>query len=132
MTEEIIDHTLSKRPLKDEDPDANVDQLQGERERLAREIKELDSRIEAKQSPEWAALVKESYIRLCDIERKRMAHDPRDIPWHCQCVGQWNERFRLTQELLSVRREREAKVGQMESVTKRILKAVQKVTHRKG
>jgi len=110
---------ISSRPVKVYEH-KDILEMQKAREKLSHEITSLSALIEAKESPLWETLVRNSYDRLCEIERKRMFIPVDDIKAHSEIVGQWNERFLLTNELLNAKKRRYEKQSILDQLSKKV------------
>ena len=123
--------SISKRPVKVFEQ-KDIVEMQRSREKLADEILSLNTTIEAKESPEWARIVTDSHDRLCEIERKRMFIPVQDTHQHAEIVGQWNERFRLTQELMDAKKRRYEKQSLLRQLSQRIESLVSNLKKQQG
>lgn len=107
---EIVDATISKHPIKVPEEE-DLRRKQKQLERLAEEITRLEQLAEAKKSPIFLQLVEDSWKRLQEIERRRMFVPVTDTIAHAEIVGQWNERFLVTQELANCENKKVAKLN---------------------
>ena len=109
---EIVDATVSKHPIKVPEEE-DLRRKQKQLERLAEEITRLEQLAEAKKSPMFLQLVEDSWKRLQEIERRRMFVTVTDTIAHAEIVGQWNERFLVTQELANCENKKVAKLHEL-------------------
>jgi len=99
----VIDKTRSRRPIMEED-ETDFHNTRKRIDNIKRAIEKLERHIEIKENcKEYMTLVRESHERMMEIALKRMSHDVNDLPWHASVVGQFNERLRLTEELIKAK-----------------------------
>lgn len=112
---EVVDPTVSKNPIKVPE---EKDLLKKEKQldRLIKEIEELEKLEEYQKNEMWIRFIEDSFSRLKEIERKRMFVPVTDTIAHAEIVGQWNERFLMTQERVNTVRNRMMKLSMAEKI----------------
>ena len=122
-----FDLTRSKRPIleHDEGDILKAEQLEAS---LKAEITSLDRKIHSKDcTPEYKQVVIDSYERMKEIAWKRMFHDTKDTPWHLTVVGQFNERLKITQELVILGRQKKSAENRIDKIRQIVLRLKQKL-----
>jgi len=122
-----FDLTRSKRPIleHDEGDILKAEQLEAS---LKAEIASLDRKIRSKDcTPEYKQVVIDSYERMKEIAWKRMFHDTKDTAWHLTVVGQFNERLKITQELVLLGRQKKSAENRIDKIRGIVLRLKQKL-----
>lgn len=97
----ISDQTISRNPIPIPD-DSDLNALQLTRERLAREIRDLELLNKAKESTGFQTILMDSYSSMQMIERAAILLDSKkpDFPiTFAGLQGRWRERLSLTEEI---------------------------------
>lgn len=112
---EVVDPTVSKNPIKVPE---EKDLLKKEKQldRLIKEIEELEKLEEYQKNEMWIRFIEDSFSRLKEIERKRMFVPVTDTIAHAEIVGQWNERFLMTQERVNTVGSKMMKLSMAENI----------------
>jgi hypothetical protein len=121
---EIVDQSISKNPIRVPE-EKDLIRKQKQLTELINEIEELEKREEYQKEPMWICLIEDSFSRLKEIERKRMFVPVTDTIAHAEIVGQWNERFLVTQERVNCVNRKMMKLAKAESMKERIAKWIQ-------
>jgi N-acetylmuramoyl-L-alanine amidase CwlA len=67
-----------------------------------------------------------------EIERKRMFIPVDNIQSHAEIVGQWNERFLLTNELLNAKKRRYEKQSLLNQLSKKVESVMNSLKKQQG
>ena len=120
---QVIDKTRSRRPILEPD-EKDFHATSAAVNRITTEVTRLEKDLESKKNnPEYIKVVSESYERMLEIALKRMSFPVSEIEKHAEIVGQFNERLRLTAELLnakSVINERRSLLGRVSKKLRRL------------
>ena len=116
----IIDRTRSKRPIlvPDENDYHRIHKLLN---KVTETVADIEQDIELHENnPEYIRIVTESYERMLEIALKRMEIDVKDTHAHAEIVGQFNERLRLTGEMISAKNRLVERESLLERVKNRM------------
>ena len=116
----IIDRTRSKRPILQPD-EKDYHHTTEQVNRITEAVKNIERDISfMEKCPEYTKIVQDSYGRMLEIAMKRMSFPVNEIEKHAEIVGQFNERLRLTEELLSARNRLVERKGLLDRTIKKL------------
>ena len=98
----ILNESLSSKPIAIPD-DADLEQLQLTRQKIAREIEAIETLNKAKESTDFQKIILDSYQSMQMIERAAIMLDPNKANFAITFAGlqgRWRERNSLTREML--------------------------------
>jgi len=134
-TKEYIDETVSKRPL----PFLTNDAIRAEDKKLVElrsQINNLSALSEAMGKDEdWQRIVKDSYRRMEEIAYDVMMLNPSDSALTIKFAtrwGQFNERKRVTEEIICVKSNLEKLKRREKSFVGKIAVMLKKLTRQNG
>jgi len=118
----IVDKRRSKREILEPD-EMDLRRLEERQMRVEAEIKKLDAMVTARRiTEEYRDIIIESHKRLAEIAHKRMRHDVKDVAWHASVVGQYNERLKITQEMLTLASRKKSCKNRLDIIKRAVLK----------
>jgi len=104
MTQEIVDKTVSKRPISVTQP-ADITPLEERRTQLNQDIMRLEKLDAAMKSEDWAVLFRAAFDRMRTIERESVSLQPDDQIGHARKLGQWEEQIRIASGIIGTHEE---------------------------
>lgn len=127
---QTVDATKSRRPVYEMEA-GDVEQLTKLIDAQCLRVEELELDIEIREKdPEWAKIVAESKQRLMEIALKNIQIDVSDTLRHAEIVGQFNERLRLTRELLFAKKEVVTKRNWLAQLRRRLSELTERARQR--